>query len=87
LPARWSILLTFARVGRLELQVAAMKQFRQSGSRLVRNNVLKMPLNAHARGKSLRRQRRNPMDLILIILIIVLLFGGGGYWGRRRGHW
>jgi hypothetical protein len=30
LPARWSILLTFAKVGRLELQVAAMKQFRQA---------------------------------------------------------
>jgi len=30
LPVRWSILLTFAKVGRLELQVAAIKQFRQA---------------------------------------------------------
>jgi hypothetical protein len=29
LPARWSKLLTFAKVGQLELQLAAMKQFGQ----------------------------------------------------------
>ena len=55
---------------------------------LIGNHTLKTPLNIEARGKScLRRQRRNPMELILIIVVVVLLFGGGGYWGRSRGHW